>query len=275
MRFSPASDEEGRSRFNGGHAALALVTPTMGQGAHPRGKRGTFRKMTVLTAVHTGVSRHRNGTGNFYEDVEFLPGYNVTTNEATGKTGRFETDLHGNVNILLGGAMLSGVVMVVVLMCYCCHKNMRKSRPQEYSPYWRTEPDGHSLEVFTTDAHAMCYDRQATMVGSQDENTYGPLSCPATPGSGPGPPPAYDSLIFNQQSLPVSIEKKLDSPGTPGTIIPSVMSTILSLASNTPVQRPISDTDPVEPAEHRLSNASDEGLPSYEAALKLDANGYV
>lgn len=49
--------------------------------------------------------------------------------------------------------MLSGVIVVVALMCYCCHKNIRKSRPQEYSQYWRTEPDVHSLEVFSTEAH--------------------------------------------------------------------------------------------------------------------------
>lgn len=51
-------------------------------------------------------------------------------------------------------AMLSGVIMVVLLMCYCCHKSIRKNRPQEYPQYWRTEPDAHSLEVFTTEAHA-------------------------------------------------------------------------------------------------------------------------
>lgn len=50
-------------------------------------------------------------------------------------------------------AMLSGVIMVVLLMCYCCHKSIRKNRPQEYPQYWRTEPDVHSLEVFTTEAH--------------------------------------------------------------------------------------------------------------------------
>lgn len=52
-------------------------------------------------------------------------------------------------------AMISGVITMVVLICYCCHKNVRKHRPQEYSHYWRTEPDVHSLEVFTMDTHAM------------------------------------------------------------------------------------------------------------------------
>lgn len=52
--------------------------------------------------------------------------------------------------------IISGVIMMVVLVCYCCHKNVRKHRPQQYSQYnWRAEPDVHSLEVFTMDAHAM------------------------------------------------------------------------------------------------------------------------
>jgi len=49
--------------------------------------------------------------------------------------------------------MISGVIMMVALICYCCHKNVRKHRPQEYSQYWRAEPDIHSLEVFTMDTH--------------------------------------------------------------------------------------------------------------------------
>lgn len=55
--------------------------------------------------------------------------------------------------------MISSVIMVVVLICYCCHKNVRKHRPQEYSQYWRAEPDVHSLEVFTMDAHVMVSER--------------------------------------------------------------------------------------------------------------------
>ncbi|OAD52569.1 hypothetical protein WN48_00728 [Eufriesea mexicana] len=223
--------------------------------------------MTILAALEASSTSKRNGTG-VYEDVAILPGYNVTTTAsgAASKTSHFETDLHGNVNILLGGAMLSGVIIVVFLMCYCCHKSIRKNRPQEYPQYWRTEPDVHSLEVFTTEAHAACCERQSTTDGNQDESTYGALSCPVTPNSGPGPPPTYDSLIFDPKSLPNCIDKKAEGADTPGTIIPSMVSTLLSLSTT---------VRPTECNEVAEQETSDEGLPSYEAALKLDASGYV
>ncbi|XP_050586254.1 uncharacterized protein LOC126920228 isoform X2 [Bombus affinis] len=287
--------------------------------------------MTMLAAMEA-TSNKRNST-NMYEDA-ILPEYNVTTTAsgAASKTSHFETDLHGNVNILLGGAMLSGVIMVVLLMCYCCHKSIRKNRPQEYPQYWRTEPDVHSLEVFTTEAHAArrkdnfanvrsislckksdnvasstfshltfeittmtknieieisrvneglvhsagnnstratitkCCERQSTGEGNLDESTYGALSCPVTPNSGPGPPPTYDSLIFDSRSLPNFIDKKPEGAETPGIIIPPMVSTLLSLSTT------VRSTECNEATEQEIS---DEGLPSYEAALKLDANGYV
>lgn len=54
---------------------------------------------------------------------------------------------------------------------------------------------------------------------------------------------------------------------TPGSIVPSMVSTLLGL--NTSVRSGLERNEAVE------QQASDEGLPSYEAALKLDANGYV
>ncbi|XP_043789924.1 uncharacterized protein LOC122713483 isoform X3 [Apis laboriosa] len=228
--------------------------------------------MTML--VTNDTSDGRNGTNAWDQEDVVSSEYNVTTTAsgAASKTSHFETDLHGNVNILLGGAMLSGVIMVVLLMCYCCHKSIRKNRPQEYPQYWRTEPDAHSLEVFTTEAHAACCERQqqqqqqsATTEGNQDESAYDVLSCPVTPISGPGPPPTYDSLIFDPKSLPTSMEKKGEE--TPGSIVPSMVSTLLGLSTS--VRSGLERNEAVE------QQASDEGLPSYEAALKLDANGYV
>ncbi|XP_043789923.1 uncharacterized protein LOC122713483 isoform X2 [Apis laboriosa] len=231
-------------------------------------------RLTMTMLVTNDTSDGRNGTNAWDQEDVVSSEYNVTTTAsgAASKTSHFETDLHGNVNILLGGAMLSGVIMVVLLMCYCCHKSIRKNRPQEYPQYWRTEPDAHSLEVFTTEAHAACCERQqqqqqqsATTEGNQDESAYDVLSCPVTPISGPGPPPTYDSLIFDPKSLPTSMEKKGEE--TPGSIVPSMVSTLLGLSTS--VRSGLERNEAVE------QQASDEGLPSYEAALKLDANGYV
>lgn len=111
-----------------------------------------------------------------------------------------------------------------------------------------------------------CCDRQSIGEGNLDESTYGALSCPVTPNSGPGPPPTYDSLIFDSRSLPNFIDKKPEGAETPGIIIPSMVSTLLNLSTT------VRSTECNEATEQEIS---DEGLPSYEAALKLDANGYV
>lgn len=65
----------------------------------------TIRKtITVLTAAELAAAHKRNAT-SVNEDVAILPGYNVTTTSSgtASKTSNFETDLHGNVNIFLGG----------------------------------------------------------------------------------------------------------------------------------------------------------------------------
>lgn len=59
------------------------------------------------------------------------------------------------------------------------------------------------------------------------------------------------------------MEKKREDGETPGTIVPPMVSSLLGLRSG------------LERNEAVEQQASDEGLPSYEAALKLDANGYV
>ncbi|XP_015597666.1 uncharacterized protein LOC107268917 [Cephus cinctus] len=213
----------------------------------------SMKRLAVLAALQTPQYSHNNNslTGGSYAIQES----NMSNSDGgAGRAGRYETDLHGNVNILLGGAMLSGVVMVVVLVCYCCHRNIRKHRPQEYSQYWRAEPDVHSLEVFTMESHAMYYDRSTTM-NIDSESTLTAMPRPVTPG----PPPAYESLVFKSQSLPSPSEKK-ECVGTPGNVLPV----------------------PIEPEVRyggtKMNDSGrrdDEGLPSYEAALKLEANGYV
>lgn len=231
-----------------------------------------MRRLAVLAAVQQVAQNHSNN--NIINDVNDdskticiesdhsnILGYNITSDIGnTGKNGHFETDLHGQVNILLGGAMLSGVIMVLIVICYCCHKNMKKHRPQEYSHYWRPEPDVHSLEVFTMDSHITCPERVA--MTNPEDGTQAALPCPLTP---PGPPPAYESLIFDPQSLPFSSEKKdtattIDVPTNDLTINEEDASNI-----NLETGQTKKDENPKD----------DRDLPTYEAALKLEADGYV
>ena len=97
-----------------------------------------------------------------------------------------------------------------------------------------------------------CYERGTGLNGAE-EGTLSSLPRPVTPG----PPPAYESLIFNPPILPSPSDKK-ESPRSLGDILPVC---------------PESDKDRIKNKEY--TNNDDEGLPSYEAALKLEASGYV
>ncbi|XP_029159931.1 uncharacterized protein LOC114931939 isoform X2 [Nylanderia fulva] len=216
-----------------------------------------MQKIAVMAAMQKAHASH-NGS-NIYGDANNNAVPDSNGSSSTSKSGRFDADLHGNVNILLGCAMISGVIMMVVLICYCCHKNVRKHRPQEYSQYWRAEPDIHSLEVFTMDTHAMCLERSAGTQAHQEEGV--PTSLPACPVTS-GPPPAYESLIFDPRALPSPTDKK-DESDDPGSIISPPVS---SLPSESEANR-INKREDVP--------RDDQGLPSYEAALKLEADGYV
>jgi hypothetical protein len=47
--------------------------------------------------------------------------------------------------------MLSGLVLLVFLICYCCHRNVNKNSERRSEMYWQ-EP----LEVFTVDEQVSC-----------------------------------------------------------------------------------------------------------------------
>lgn len=81
-----------------------------------------------------------------------------------------------------------------------------------------------------------------------------PVTCPVSSG----PPPAYESLIFGPRSLPSPIDKK-DESDDPGSIIPS----------------PPSESEANRINKREEVPRDDQELPSYEAALKLEADGYV
>nr|CAH7723857.1 unnamed protein product [Callosobruchus chinensis] len=92
--------------------------------------------------------------------------------------------VHG-VNIMLGGAMLSGIILVVFIMCYCCHRTSRKSQ-SNLPTYWR-DP-GLSMEIYTVEA------AQNWLIS--EDMSY-ELHRPATPG----PPPAYDAVVHHSKTI--------------------------------------------------------------------------
>ncbi|XP_065167236.1 uncharacterized protein s-cup [Atheta coriaria] len=142
--------------------------------------------------------------------------------------------IHG-VNVMLGGAMLSGIILVVFLMCYCCHKNARKS--ETHMPeYWRDS--GLPLHVYTVEGHQQCFDPEELVLCD--------MQVPVTPG----PPPAYDAVV--------PIHKNIVSP-----------------ARTSPHEQQFLQHQQLAAQQRRPPPSSDDsGLPSYEAALRLEV-GHV
>ncbi|KAK9892923.1 hypothetical protein WA026_022791 [Henosepilachna vigintioctopunctata] len=95
------------------------------------------------------------------------------------------------VNVILGGVMLSAIIMVIFVLCYCCHKSNRKSpTTNQPSTFWR-DPEGLSMEIYTVDTQT-CIECQELESESRRPST-------------PGPPPPYDLVV------PYA---KLDDPGS-------------------------------------------------------------
>lgn len=59
-----------------------------------------MQKIAVMAAVQKAHGYH-NGSNVYGDATNAVPDYNGSS--STSKSGRFDADLHGNVNILLGG----------------------------------------------------------------------------------------------------------------------------------------------------------------------------
>ncbi|KAJ8686694.1 hypothetical protein QAD02_022488 [Eretmocerus hayati] len=220
----------------------------------------SMSRLAVLSAVHTAsiLSNGSSKTNSSNKD-----GYGDNMYTGRGRSGHFENNLHGNVNVLLGGAMLGVIIVFIFSLCYCCHKSSRKNRPQEYSQYWRTETDVPSLEVFTMNSHVMCYERDAATMNQLEEANLAELTVSHPQLVTSGPPPAYESLIFKSNIVSPS-DKRADGELGLSTISCSLPPTV-------DFERNQQEVLKIE--ENQCHE--DEGLPSYEAALKLEAQGYV
>ncbi|XP_014489203.1 PREDICTED: uncharacterized protein LOC106752190 [Dinoponera quadriceps] len=236
----------------------------------------------LKTTMH--AARHFNNTNS---------STSTTSTTAAPQYGYYDTHTHSNVNILLAGVFpvdvshfypgsvgnvkrtghsparaskrrylyrfafdgaISGVILVVLILCYCCHKNVRKHRQHENSQHRRVEPDDHSLEVFAMDGNnRMLHEYFSERSASQTSHS----ACFVTSE----PPPTYES-IFDPQAVPSPIDKKDESDDFASIIAPRTGSFPTELEANWINKREDVPRD-------------DQGLPSYEAALKLESDGYV
>ncbi|GAB0094728.1 hypothetical protein DMENIID0001_100540 [Sergentomyia squamirostris] len=126
-------------------------------------------------AVIAAVSSHNSFSNN---SISY---YSVEKGGHQGlQTMRPGANLHGNVNVLLGGAMLSVVITVVCFVCYCCHRTIKKRSTSTYRQRW-LETDTN-MEIYSVE---QCYDTSGIYVDTPE----------GVPIPGHGPPPSYEQVV--------------------------------------------------------------------------------
>ncbi|XP_052893507.1 uncharacterized protein LOC128301192 [Anopheles moucheti] len=129
----------------------------------------SLKRLAVISAVGSHNS-FNNQTISYISSYSGASGTSVEQNIIVGHAGsgtvrttgghhqglqtmRPGANLHGNVNIMLGGAMLSVVITVVCFVCYCCHRNIKKRSNSIYRQQWlETEAN---MEIYSVE---QCYD---------------------------------------------------------------------------------------------------------------------
>ncbi|XP_017002713.2 uncharacterized protein s-cup [Drosophila takahashii] len=101
--------------------------------------------------------------------------------------------VNGNVNLLLGGAMLSLVTTVLCVVCYCCHRNIKKRTEAAYRQQQHQWLEGDpNMEIYSVE---QCYETSGLFLGDSTDG----LS--AVPALHHEPPPSYDAVVLHEQQL--------------------------------------------------------------------------
>ncbi|KAH8347998.1 hypothetical protein KR084_002968 [Drosophila pseudotakahashii] len=101
--------------------------------------------------------------------------------------------VNGNVNLLLGGAMLSLVTTVLCVVCYCCHRNIKKRTEAAYRQQQHQWLEGDpNMEIYSVE---QCYETSGLFLG---DSTDGLSAMPALHHE---PPPSYDAVVLHEQQL--------------------------------------------------------------------------
>ncbi|KAH8290372.1 hypothetical protein KR054_002334 [Drosophila jambulina] len=101
--------------------------------------------------------------------------------------------VNGNVNLLLGGAMLSLVTTILCVVCYCCHRNIKKRTEAAYRQQQHQWLEGDpNMEIYSVE---QCYETSGLFLGDSTDG----LS--AVPALHHEPPPSYDAVVLHEQQL--------------------------------------------------------------------------
>ncbi|EDV35499.2 uncharacterized protein Dana_GF12518 [Drosophila ananassae] len=101
--------------------------------------------------------------------------------------------VNGNVNLLLGGAMLTLVTTILCVVCYCCHRNIKKRTEAAYRQQQHQWLEGDpNMEIYSVE---QCYETSGLFLGDSTDG----LS--VVPTLHHEPPPSYDAVVLHEQQL--------------------------------------------------------------------------
>ncbi|XP_017864518.1 PREDICTED: GATA zinc finger domain-containing protein 5 [Drosophila arizonae] len=110
--------------------------------------------------------------------------------------------VNGSVNLLLGGSMLCLVTTILCVVCYCCHRNIKKRTEaayrQQQHQWLENDPN---MEIYSVE---QCYETSGLFLG---DSTDGLATLPALHHE---PPPSYDAVVLHEQQLLQQQQQQLE-----------------------------------------------------------------
>ncbi|XP_065368947.1 1-phosphatidylinositol 3-phosphate 5-kinase [Calliphora vicina] len=112
--------------------------------------------------------------------------------------GSYSNGINNNVNLLLGGAMLTLITTILCVVCYCCHRNIKKRTEAAYRQQRQWLENDPNMEIYSVE---QCYETSGLFVGDSMD---GLATIPALHHE---PPPSYDAVVAMQEQQQLLIQQ--------------------------------------------------------------------
>uniref|UniRef100_A0A1A9V250 Uncharacterized protein n=1 Tax=Glossina austeni TaxID=7395 RepID=A0A1A9V250_GLOAU len=159
-----------------------------GSGANSNNSEGIRNYGAPITTTYYG-----SGFGIFHQQTIRSNGGGIALVTGSGSGVNVNTYAHGintNVNLLLGGAMLTLMTTVLCIVCYCCHRSIKKRTEAAYRQQHQWLENDPNMEIYSVE---QCYETSGLFL---TESTEG-LSAISTLHH--EPPPSYDAVVAMQE----------------------------------------------------------------------------
>ncbi|XP_075167387.1 spermiogenesis-related protein stanley-cup [Haematobia irritans] len=161
---------------------------------------------------HNGRQRPMNtfygsGFGIFHQQRSNMGGAGgnggialITGSSSSGlSNGSFSNSINTNVNLLLGGAMLTLITTILCVVCYCCHRNIKKRTEAAYRQQRQWLENDPNMEIYSVE---QCYETSGLFVGDSMD---GLATIPALHHE---PPPSYDAVVAMQEQQQLLLQQQ-------------------------------------------------------------------